>query len=152
MALEHAVLAYALLCPTHGPARIAAQLRQPRWGHWRLSASGAYGILKRHGLQTRWERLTRLEARALTDAGVVTERTRRRLVRPHVAAVEPGDLVCLNAFYVGKLKGVGKVWQLTTCDAACSYAKKILMNGKIVYQNRRLKTVPLQRCESVPPR
>ena len=30
-ALEHAVLAYALLWPTHGPARIAAQLRQDRW-------------------------------------------------------------------------------------------------------------------------
>ena len=77
-ALEHAVLAYALLWPTHGPARIAAQLRQPRWGAWRVSASGVYGILKRHGLQTRWERLTRLEARALDVQGLVTERTRRR--------------------------------------------------------------------------
>ena len=52
-ALEHAVLAYALLWPTHGPARIAAQLRQTRWGGWRISGSGVYGILKRHGLQTR---------------------------------------------------------------------------------------------------
>ncbi len=121
-ALEHAVLAYALLWPTHGPARITAQLRQPRWGGWRVSASGVYGILKRHGLQTRWERLTRLEARAVVDQGVLTERTRRRLVRPHVAAQRPGDLVCLDAFYVGKLKGVGKVWQLTACDAACSHA------------------------------
>jgi hypothetical protein len=94
---------------THGPARITAQLRQPRWGGWRVSASGVYGILKRHGLQTRWERLTRLEARAVVDQGVLTERTRRRLVRPHVAAQRPGDLVCLDAFYVGKLKGVGKV-------------------------------------------
>ena len=121
-ALEHAVLAYALLWPTHGPARIAAQLRQPRWGRWQLSASGAYGILKRHGLQTRWERLTRLEARAVSDPGLVTERTRRRVMHSHVAATDPGDLVCLDAFYVGKLKGVGKVWQLTACDAACSYA------------------------------
>jgi hypothetical protein len=70
-ALEHALLAYALLWPTHGPARIAAQLRQERWGGWRISGSGFYGILKRHGLQTRWERLTRLEARAATD-GLVT--------------------------------------------------------------------------------
>jgi len=121
-ALEHAVLTYALLWPTHGPARIAAQLRQARWGTWQVSASGVYGILKRHGLQTRWERLTRLEARALDVHGLVTERTRRRVVRPHVTADQPGDLVCVDAFYVGKLKGVGKVWQLTACDAACSYA------------------------------
>jgi hypothetical protein len=59
--LEYQVLAYALPWPTHGPARIAIQLRQPLWGGWRISASGVYGILTRHGLQTRWERLTRLE-------------------------------------------------------------------------------------------
>jgi transposase InsO family protein len=38
-----------------------------------------------------------------------------------VAAEQPGDLVCLDTFYLGKLKGVGKVWQVTACDAACSY-------------------------------
>jgi hypothetical protein len=113
-------LAYALLWPTHGPARIAGQLRQPLWGGWRISASGVYAILRRHGLQTRWERLTRLEAHAATD-GLLTERTRRRPLRPHVEAQRPGDLVCLDAFYIGKLKGIGKVWQLTACDAACSY-------------------------------
>jgi transposase InsO family protein len=125
-ALEHAVLTYALLWPIHGPARIAAQLRQVRWGGWRVSASGVYGILRRHGLQTRWERLTWLEARAVVEPGLVTERT-RRLVRPHVEAGRPGDLVCVDAFYVGKLKGVGKVWQLTACDAACSYAVATLV-------------------------
>ena len=126
-ALEHAVLAYALLWPTHGPARIAAQLRHERWGGWQISGSGVYGLLKRYGLQTRWERLTRLEARAATD-GLVTERTRRRRVRPHVEAQRPGDLICLDAFYIGKLKGVGKVWQLTACDAACSYAVATLVD------------------------
>jgi len=125
-ALEHQVLAYALLWPTHGPARIAAQLRQPLWGGWHISASGVYAILTRHGLQTRWERLTRLEARAATD-GLLTERTRRRPPRPHVEAQQPGDLVCLDAFYIGKLKGVGKVGQLTACDAACSYGLATLV-------------------------
>ena len=37
-ALEHQVLAYALLWPTHGPARIAVQLRQPLWGGWHKRA------------------------------------------------------------------------------------------------------------------
>ena len=39
-----------------------------------------------------------------------------------MAAEQPGELVCLDTFYIGKLKGVGKVWQYTACDAACSYA------------------------------
>jgi hypothetical protein len=30
-------------------------------------------------------------------------------------------LVCIDVFYIGKLKGVGKVWQCTACDAASSY-------------------------------
>jgi hypothetical protein len=68
-ALEHAVLAYALHCPTHGPHRIADQLRQRCYGGWRLSATGAYKSLRRHGLRTRWERLARLEGEALVGDG-----------------------------------------------------------------------------------
>ncbi len=119
--LEHAVVAYALLWPTHGPARIAAQLAQRKFGGWTISPSGVYAILRRRGLRTRWERLCRLEDGAAINAGVLTERTRRRLEKRHVEAENPGDLVCLDAFYIGKLKGVGKVWQFTACDAACSY-------------------------------
>src|SRR6266853_891043 len=57
----------------------------------------------------------------------ITERTRHALWRlrhgrtRHVAATWPGELVCLDTFYIGKLKGVGKVWQITACDAATSY-------------------------------
>src|SRR5207247_690088 len=47
--------------------------------------------------------------------GVHPRRTR------HVEAKEPGELVCLDTFYIGNLKGVGKVWQITACDAATSY-------------------------------
>jgi transposase InsO family protein len=130
-ALEHAVLAYALHCPTHGPARIADQLRQRRYGGWRLSATGAYKILCRHGLRTRWERLARLEGEALVATGLLTERMARRLVRKerHIEAERPGDLVCLDGFYIGKLKGVGRVWQLTACDAAASYGIAQVIRG-----------------------
>lgn len=40
----------------------------------------------------------------------------------HVQATTPGELVCFDTFYIGKLKGIGKVWQYTACDAAYSYA------------------------------
>jgi hypothetical protein len=33
----------------------------------------------------------------------------------------PGELLCLDTFYIGELKGVGKVWQVTACDVASSY-------------------------------
>jgi len=84
-------------------------------------------LLRRHGLATRRQRLLVLEHHSATQAGLLTERTQQRLWRlrhgqtRHVAAAHPADLFCLDTFYIGKLKGVGKVWQITACDAASSY-------------------------------
>lgn len=126
-AVEDAVMGYARLWPTHGPARIAQQLTRPGGPLSRLSASGAYAILRRHGLSSRWERLARTEIHGAATRGLLTDRTRAALqaarqAPQHVQAARPGDLVCLDTFYIGNLKGVGKVWQFTACDAACSYA------------------------------
>jgi len=125
---ERAILALAIACPTWGPVQLAFQLRRPRHGGWRVAPSTIYRLLRRSGLQTRWERLAVLEAHSARAAGLLTERTRRQLLAAqrrlggHVQAERPGELVCLDTFYIGKLKGVGKVWQLTACDAASSYA------------------------------
>lgn len=121
---ERAVLCLALSWPTWGPQRISDQLA--RDGRY-ISPSTIYRALRRLGLGTRYERLAVLECHSARDAGLLTERTRRKLERArrrkrHVAAGKPGELVCLDSFYIGKLKGVGKVWQLTACDAASSYA------------------------------
>jgi hypothetical protein len=65
---------------------------------------------------TRRELLAVLELNSARRAGLVTERTRRSLrscQRRRVEAREPEELVCLDSFCVGGLKGVGKVWQLT---------------------------------------
>ena len=124
---ERAILALAITWPTWGPLQLALQLRQPEHGRWQVAPSTVYRLLRRSGLQTRWERLAVLEAHSAQAAGLLTERTRRQLAAaqrrqaPHVQASEPGELVCLDTFYIGKLKGVGKVWQYTACDAACSY-------------------------------
>jgi transposase InsO family protein len=48
-----------------------------------------------------------------------------------VEAAQPGDLLSLDTFYVGKLKGVGKVWQITGCDAASSFAWARLVIGEV---------------------
>jgi transposase InsO family protein len=125
---ERAILALALAWPTWGPAQLANQLRRPEHGGLAVAPSTIYRLLRRMGLQTRWERLAVLEAHSAQAAGLLTERTRRQLAAaqrrqaPHIQAGKPGELVCLDTFYIGKLKGVGKVWQYTACDAACSFA------------------------------
>ena len=123
--LEQRVIGLALAWPTWGCGRLAAQLA--RDGQTRLSPSTVQRLLRRTGLPTRRQRLLVLEQHSARSAGLLTNRTRRELQRVrsnrqvHVEADVPGELVCLDTFYVGKLKGVGKVWQITACDAACSY-------------------------------
>ena len=83
--------------------------------------------MRRQQLGTRRARLAVLE-RASATRGLFTERT----VRParHVAATA-GDLLSLDTFYVGKLKGVGKVWQITGCDVASSFGWARLILGEV---------------------
>ena len=122
---ERQILAVAIAQATWGCRRLAAYVARC----WRLSVapSTVQRLLGRHGLGTRRERLLILEHQSARQTGLLTERTRRALWRVrygetrHVEAQVPGELVCLDTFYVGKLKGVGPVWQITACDAATSY-------------------------------
>lgn len=122
---ERLILSVAISAGTWGCSRIAAHLLH-RW-QVRVAPSTVQRVLRRAALATRRARLTVLEHQALQTAGLLTERTRRRLWRArhgqarHVEAQQPGELACLDTFYIGQLKGVGKVWQITACDAACSY-------------------------------
>lgn len=107
--VERLVLGIAISTATWGCRRIAAYLA--RTWQVRLAPSTVQRLLRRVGL--------------------LTERTREGLWRArhgctrHVEATEPGELVCLDTFYIGNLKRVGKVWQITaTCDTATSYGRR----------------------------
>jgi transposase len=124
--LERRVIAEALAQPAWGPQRIGDQLGMRGI---QVAPSTVYRALRRHGLGTRAERFGILERHSARRAGLLTERTRRALekARPmassrHVEAKQVGDLAGLDCFYIGKLKGVGRVWQITACDLASSYA------------------------------
>jgi transposase InsO family protein len=124
-AIERRLLAVAIAEATWGCARVAAYAQ--RLWQVRVAASTVQRLLRRYGLATRRQRLLVLEHRSATQAGLLTERTQQALWRlrhgraRHVEASQPADLFCLDTFYIGKLKGVGKVWQITACDAASSY-------------------------------
>lgn len=123
--VERQILALALSWPTWGPQQLSDQLAIRGT---RVAPSTVYRALRRLGIGTRHARLGLLEAHSAERAGLLTQRTRRQLekARPmpsrrHVDAKTPGELVCLDCFYIGKLKGVGDVWQVTACDAASSF-------------------------------
>ncbi len=131
--VERRILAEALAQPAWGPQRISDQLGMRGI---QVAPSTVYRALRRHGLGTRPQRFGLLERHSASRAGLLTERTRRALqkARPtpsrrHVEAKEPGELVCFDCFFIGRLKGVGKVWQITACDAASSYGLAMLFLG-----------------------
>ena len=127
--VEDRVMAVALAWPTRGPGWFSAELRKQDLA---LPPTTVWRLLHRRGLGTRGERLARLEQHEGATGGPVTDAQRRRLRRTrHVQADQPGELVSLDTFYVGRLKGVGKVWQITACDAACSYGVAQLVRGEI---------------------
>ena len=116
--VEQKIVAFALGHPGLGPRRIASRLARPEWGGLLLSPNGVYKALCRHGLNTRAKRLALVAGhRAQVDLSREIE------PEPHIATTRPGELVGIDCFYVGRLRGTrGPVWQITAIDTYSSYA------------------------------
>lgn len=132
--VEQAILDSISVWPTHGPRRIAQQLGQPEWGEHEVSHWGVYKALRRLGLHRRAARLRRFELLQARATGILTSSTRELVeARPAQAQVEakaPGELVGLDTFSVGRLKGLGPVWQFTATDVASSSTFCWLSDGR----------------------
>lgn len=124
---ERRVIAEALAWPTRGPQWVSDRLAQQGLV---IAPVTVWRVLRRVGLNHRLARLAVLEDQS-ASTGLLTERTARRRPARHVAAAQPGDLCSLDSFYIGKLKGVGKVWQLTACDCAASYGWARIIVGEV---------------------
>ena len=120
--VEAAVVAYAIEQPAHGQVRVSNELRKR--GTF-ISASGVRSIWLRHGLENFKLRLKALEEKVANDNGVVlTEAQVQALekkaqddeVAGEIETHHPGYLGSQDTFYVGTLKGVGRVYQQTFID------------------------------------
>jgi len=126
--LIDAIVAYAVEHPTHGERTIADALARDRFGGWRVSHGGVRNTLRRAGLGRRLGRLAAAESLAASEGGPLTERVLRevraidRARTVHIGSDVPGEELFFDTFYVGRLKGVGKVWQLSAVDGASSFA------------------------------
>jgi transposase InsO family protein len=121
-----AVLAEAVARPTLGAGRLVEHLAERGIT---LSASGVQKILVRHCLGRRAQRVRALAQITAADSGLVTDDARSGPFGFCHFAARPGDLVALDTFYVGRLKGVGQVWQLTAVDTATRWAVVELFVG-----------------------
>ncbi len=102
-----------------------------------LSAVTVQNILTRSGLGGRYERLLALERQAVEEGLELTaeqvaliEKANPVFKERHVESSRPGELLCQDTFYVGHLKGVGKVYLHSLVDTFGSYAFGFLHTGK----------------------
>lgn len=134
--LVDAIVAYAIEHPTSGPRSIADAVALARFGGWRVSHGGVYNVLRRAGLGTRRERLAAAEALSAAEGGPLTERALRDIrakeavTHTHIGSDIPGEQVFLDTMYVGRLKGVGAVWQYSATDGACSFGFARARSGR----------------------
>ena len=133
--LVDAIVAYAVEHPTHGQRTIADALARERFGGWRVSHGGVANVLRRAGLGRRLARLAAAESLAASEGGPLTERILRevraieRAATRHIGSDVPGEELFFDTFYVGRLKGVGKVWQFSAVDGASSFGIARVLAG-----------------------
>lgn len=120
-AVEQAVIAYAVDFPAHGQHRTSNELRKK--GVF-VSGSGVRSIWLRHDLENFKKRLKALEAKVARDGIQLTDEQIAALERKkhddeacgEIETAHPGYLGSQDTFYVGNLKGVGRIYQQTYVD------------------------------------
>lgn len=124
------LMALVVIEPTIGCRQYADRLAELGF---EISKSTVQRVLVAHGLGRRSQRVARAAAVAMLS-GLITEPVTEAAAEPfgfcHWAA-RPGDLVALDSFYIGNLKGVGKVYQLTAVDTCTRWAITKLIIGPV---------------------
>ena len=128
--VERAVVELAIEDPSLGQVRASNTLRQR--GTF-ISAAGVRCVWLRHDLETFKKRLKALEELVAKTGEVLTERQLRCMERAKEEKIAWGEietehvgyLGAQDTFYVGTLKGVGRVYQQTFIDtySAVGFAK-----------------------------
>ncbi len=118
--IEMKILDYIEQYPSYGPIHIAHDLT--RSGHT-VKPSAVYNVLKRHTLHTRKHRLEYIRIKnGVVQTTSDLDRAREQARHHSLDTRYPGHIIGMDVFYVGTLKGVGRIFQITAIDTYSSYA------------------------------
>ncbi len=119
--VEEAVCRMAMEMPAYGQLRVCNELRKE--GIF-VSPGGVRSIWLRHDLEVFKKRLKALEAKMAQENLILTEEQLRALERAkeekeadgEIETEHPGYLGAQDTFYIGNLKGVGRIYQQSFID------------------------------------
>ena len=118
---EKAVITHAVEQPAHGQQRTSNELRKQ--GVF-ISGSGVRSVWLRHNLENFKKRLKALEEKVASEGIILSDAQVAALEKKkhddeacgEIETAHPGYLGSQDTFYVGNLKGVGRIYQQTFVD------------------------------------
>src|SRR3954454_10316686 len=133
--IECAIVAFAIEKPAYGQVRVANELTQR--GLF-VSPTGVRSVWLRQDLETFGKRLKALEAKVAQEHLILTEDQVRALEKAkeekqahgEIETAHPGYLGAQDTYYVGTIKGVGRIYQQTFIDTYSKVAFTKLYDRK----------------------
>ena len=133
--IEQAIVELAIEKPAYGQVRVANELTQR--GLF-VSPTGVRSVWLRHDLETFRKRLKALEAKVAQEHIILTEDQVRALEKAkeekqahgEIETAHPGYLGAQDTYYVGTIKGVGRIYQQTFIDTYSKVAQAKLYDRK----------------------
>lgn len=133
--VEKSVIDLAIANPALGQLRASNELKQQGV---LISSSGVRSIWLRNDLETMDKRLKALEAKSAQDGMILTEEQlsaleqakANKVAHGEIETEHPGYLGSQDTYYVGNMKGVGKIYQQTFVDTYSKVAQVKLYTEK----------------------